>query len=58
MDIYNNEQYILLQNELESLRKEYIKGIFVRTRAKWIEEGEKPTKYFLSLEKEIIVIKL
>ena len=51
VDICNNEQYILLQNELESIRKEYIKGLFVRTRAKWIEEGEKPTKYFLSLEK-------
>ena len=23
----------------------------MRTKAKWIEEGEKPTKYFLSLEK-------
>lgn len=23
----------------------------MRTHAKWIEEGEKPTKYFLALEK-------
>lgn len=28
-----------------------MKGQIVRVRAKWIEEGEKPTKYFLALEK-------
>ena len=39
------------KQKLEDIRKEYIKGLFVRTKAKWIEEGEKPTKYFLSLEK-------
>jgi hypothetical protein len=29
-----------------------MKGLLVRTRAKWIDDGEKPTKYFLSLEKK------
>lgn len=28
-----------------------MKGLMVRARAKLIEEGEKPTKYFLALEK-------
>lgn len=50
-NIITNNEYTLLQNELESIRKEYMKGLLVRTRAKWIEEGEKPTKYFLALEK-------
>ena len=40
-----------LKQNLEEIRKEYIKGLFVRTKVKWIEEGGKPTKYFLSLEK-------
>lgn len=28
-----------------------MKGLMVRARAKWIEEGKKPIKYFLALEK-------
>ena len=51
------EQLQNLKNEQEVMRKEYIKGVFVRTRANWIEEGEKPTKYFLSLEKRHYVNK-
>lgn len=47
----NNDELILLQNELELIRKEHMKGLMVRARAKWIEKGEKPTKYFLALEK-------
>lgn len=47
----NNDELILLQNELELIRKEHMKGLMVRARAKWIEEGKKPTKYFLALEK-------
>jgi hypothetical protein len=38
------------QKQLENIRKEKLKGHFVRSRAKWIEEGEKPTKYFCHLE--------
>lgn len=39
------------QNRLEEFRKDYIEGLFIRTKLNWIEQGEKPTKYFLSLEK-------
>ena len=39
------------KEELENIRKEEVKGIFLRSKAKWIEEGEKPTKYFCHLEK-------
>lgn len=38
------------QNELENIRKERLKGQCLRSRGKWIEEGEKPSKYFTSLE--------
>ena len=36
--------------DLENLRKEKLQGVLVRSRMKWAEEGEKPTKYFCSLE--------
>ena len=39
------------KEELENIRKEEIKGLFLRSKAKWIEEGEKPSKYFCHLEK-------
>lgn len=38
------------QATLETLRKEKLRGHFIRSRAKWIDEGEKPTKYFCHLE--------
>ena len=40
-----------LSDELETIRAEYMQGLLTRTRAKWIEEGEKPSRYFCSLEK-------
>ena len=36
---------------LENLRKEKMEGHAIRSRARWIENGEKPTKYFCNLEK-------
>ena len=38
------------QNELENIRKHRLRGQIVRAIAKWIEEGEKPSAYFCSLE--------
>ena len=35
-----------LQLELEHTYTDLAKGAFVRSRAKWIEEGEKNTSYF------------
>lgn len=51
------EKLSIAQTKLEEFRKDYIKGLFVRTKLKWIEHGEKPTKYFLSLEKRNYVNK-
>ena len=36
--------------ELENIRKEKLQGIILKSRVKWAEEGEKPTRYFCSLE--------
>ena len=41
----------------EMLVKEEMKGLMIRSKAKWIKEGEKPTKYFLNLEKRNYVNK-
>ena len=35
---------------LENFRKEKLQGHMIRSRARWVEEGEKPSKYFCSLE--------
>ena len=40
------------QNELENLVQNQTKGAKVRSRARWAENGEKNTKYFLNLEKK------
>ena len=41
-----------MQQELSNIRETKLKGSFIRSRAKWIDEGEKPTKYFCNLEKQ------
>ena len=38
------------QEELESIRAERIRGHMIRCRTEWLQEGEKPSKYFCSLE--------
>ena len=46
----NLEDLDNLKLQLENIRKEKMKGIMLRSKLQWSEEGEKPTKYFLSLE--------
>ena len=46
-----------LKNELEAHRKEKLKGVFIRSKARWVEHGEKPSKYLCSLEKRNYVTK-
>ena len=43
---YDNVKQNLLQIEQQNSR-----GSIIRSRAKWIEDGEKPTQYFFNLEK-------
>lgn len=38
------------QKEYEDIRRNKFKGQCIRSRAKWVEEGEKPSKYFINLE--------
>ena len=45
------KEYNLVKQELEQLYNYITRGIILRTRTVWYEEGEKSTKYFLNLEK-------
>ena len=40
----------LLNDQLIESRQEKLKGALIRSRAEWLELGEKPRKYFLNLE--------
>ena len=53
--IIQNEILNNMKNELEQIREKKMQGIFVRSRAKWIQEGEKPSKYFCNLESKNFV---
>uniref|UniRef100_A0A3B3H9P1 Reverse transcriptase domain-containing protein n=1 Tax=Oryzias latipes TaxID=8090 RepID=A0A3B3H9P1_ORYLA len=41
----------LLQTSLDNMYVSKAKGAFIRSRAKWVEEGEKSSAYFCRLEK-------
>ena len=48
-DIQN--EYWDTQKEIDRIHEEVARGHMIRSRCKFIEEHEKPTKYFLDLEK-------
>ena len=39
-----------LKNQLEELRKKKMEGMAIRSRARWVKDGEKASKYFCNLE--------
>jgi len=45
------------QTELKCIREKLLQGMIIRSRARWIEQGEKPTKYFCHLENRNFVSK-
>jgi len=45
-------QYNACKLEYEVMYSHFMKGLQIRSKEKWIEEGEKCTKYFLNLEKK------
>lgn len=47
----NVERYEEAMEVLREIQSEKEKGLIIRSRAKWYEEGEKSSKYFLNLEK-------
>ena len=47
----NEEGLKTNEKELQDLRKKKMEGMLIRSRARWIGEGEKVSKYFCNLEK-------
>lgn len=47
---YSTEELTNKQTELEAIRKKKMQGQCIRAKIKWIEDGEKPSKYFTALE--------
>lgn len=45
-----------LQSELDLIYQYMAKGAFIRSRRKWLEHGEKNTKYFHGLEKRNVIV--
>ena len=45
------------KSELKDIRNEKLEGMRVRSRAKWLEQGEKVTKYFCNLENRNFISK-
>ena len=46
-----------LKADLQEIRGKKLKGSLIRSKARWIEQGEKPTKYFCNLENRNFVSK-
>ena len=53
----NLESLEKLKSQLNEIRQEKLKGHAIRSRAKHIDKGEKPTKYFCGLEQHNYVSK-
>ena len=51
MSTANFDEIETLKEELQNIRKNKMQGVLVRSRAKIIEEDEKPTTFFCNLEK-------
>ena len=45
------------RQELQDTRKATIAGTMIRSKARWIEHGEKPTNYFCNLENRNFITK-
>ena len=57
-EINSTEQIENLKTELYDIRYEKLKGQMIRSKAQYINQGEKPTKYFCRLEKHNYVSKI
>ena len=47
----SSEEFIMKKEQLENIRAKTMEGVLIRSKARWIGEGEKTSQYFCSLEK-------
>ena len=52
------EKYYKTKKQILSVRQNIMRGAYIRSMAKLINENEKPTNYFLSLEKHNFTSKI
>jgi hypothetical protein len=45
------EQHLRVKNEWEQMEREKTNGAIIRSKARWVEDGERNSKYFFHLEK-------
>ena len=45
------QEFSQVKLQLDNLEREKARGVIIRSKAQWVEEGEKNTSYFLRLEK-------
>ena len=45
------QEFSQVKLQLDNLERERARGVIIRSKAQWVEEGEKNTSYFLRLEK-------
>lgn len=57
-NLSNDETVLLcnLQNQLDNIYKCKAEGAFVRSRRRWMEQGEQNPAYFFRLEKSLSLI--
>lgn len=48
----NMEVLIATKDKMESFHEEKVRGMIVRARARWHEQVEESSKYYLNVEKE------
>ena len=46
----NKDQLADKKSELDEIRKQKLEGLKIRSKAIWVDQGEKPTKYFCAME--------
>ena len=51
------EQIEKKKTDLRIIRQNKMRGQYIRSKTQWVEEGEKPSKYFINLETKIYVNK-
>ena len=51
-DSFLGEEIAALESQLKALALQEPEGSKIRSKAQWLEEGEKPTRYFFRLERE------
>ena len=53
----NHDQIKAKKDELKIIREKKLQGTLVRSRARWVDQGEKPTRYFCNLENRNFISK-